>query len=58
MTLLFILIKEKKLLSLSSNVSSFTQCIIKSFFFIFIIQGSARDYDSQDRRKLLTVSSY
>lgn len=52
--------QSKKLLSLSSNVlvCFFTQYKIKSFFAFFcIIQDSARDYDSQDRRKLL-VSNY
>ena len=54
--------QSKKLLSLSSNVPVcfFLLNIESKAFLLFfcIIQDSARDYDSQDRRKLLTVSSY
>ena len=54
--------QSKKPLSLSSNVPvCFSYSIWNQELFCFffcIIQDSARDYDSQDRRKLLTVSSY
>lgn len=45
---------KKRLLGSSYIVCTFSKCLVNSFY---ILQDSAKDYDSQDKRKLLAVSS-